>query len=44
MDVLSEEKILTTFDQLVSEGSIVYGPYETIKEDCEGYPVSPFNL
>jgi len=44
MDVLLEEKVLVTFNQLVSEGSIVYGPYETIKEDCEGYPVSQFNF
>ncbi|KAF2798564.1 hypothetical protein K505DRAFT_267399 [Melanomma pulvis-pyrius CBS 109.77] len=39
MDVLSEGEVLATFDKLVSEGSIIYQPYETISEDCEGYPL-----
>jgi ATP adenylyltransferase len=39
MAQISEVEILATFDQLVSEGAITFGPYETIKEDCDGYPV-----
>lgn len=39
MDALSEKTIIDLFDQLVSEGVIVYGPYETIAEACGGYPV-----
>ncbi len=40
MGRLSEEKILSTFEQLVQDGIVVYEPHEIIEEDCEGYPVS----
>ncbi|KAF2874868.1 hypothetical protein BDV95DRAFT_563804 [Massariosphaeria phaeospora] len=39
MDALQEDNILATFDKLVSEGSIIFGPHETIKQDCAGYPL-----
>jgi ATP adenylyltransferase/5',5'''-P-1,P-4-tetraphosphate phosphorylase II len=39
MDGITEDKLITTFDQLVSEGVIVYGPHESIKRDDHGYPV-----
>jgi hypothetical protein len=39
MEDLSEEALTTTFDKLVSEGVIVYGPHESVKVEAEGYPV-----
>ncbi|KAF1944211.1 hypothetical protein EJ02DRAFT_103705 [Clathrospora elynae] len=39
VDDLSEEKLITTFDRLVSEGIIVYGPHESIKVEDEYYPI-----
>jgi hypothetical protein len=39
MDKLSEGTLVTIFDQLVSEGVIVYGPHESIKVNDGGYPV-----
>ncbi len=35
-----EDKALAIFDQLVSEGVLVYGPHETVVREAEGYPVS----
>ncbi|KAF2993695.1 hypothetical protein E8E13_002267 [Curvularia kusanoi] len=32
-------KTLAVFDQLVSEGILVYGPHQSIVRDAEGYPV-----
>ena len=40
MEDVSEETLLTTFDKLVSEGVIVFGPHESFKIEDEGYPVS----
>lgn len=40
MAELSEEKITSLFDQLVSENVLVYGPHESIKCEADGYPVS----
>ena len=40
MDDLSEESLINTFDKLVSEGVIVYGPSTSITVEDEGYPVS----
>jgi hypothetical protein len=40
MDDITEDKLTETFDQLVAEGIIVYGPYESIKTEDHGYPVS----
>ncbi|KAF2462652.1 uncharacterized protein BDR25DRAFT_347664 [Lindgomyces ingoldianus] len=37
--MLSKKEILATFDQLVSDGVIIYGPHEVIEHDCEGYPL-----
>ena len=42
MDDLSEENLVTTFDKLVSEGVIVYGPSTSVHVEDEGYPVSYF--
>jgi len=39
MSQISATKILSTFDEMVSDGSITYGSYETVKEDIDGYPV-----
>lgn len=40
MDNVTETALTESFDKLVSEGVIVYGPNESIKLDHEGYPVS----
>lgn len=40
MEHISEEKLVATFDQLVSEGVIVYGPHTKYDTQDEGYPVS----
>jgi hypothetical protein len=37
---ITEDVIITTFDQLVTEGVLVYGPYESMKFTDYGYPVS----
>lgn len=39
MESLNEKKTVEIFDQLVSEGIIIYGPHEKIIENCGGYPV-----
>ncbi|KAF2256917.1 hypothetical protein BU26DRAFT_31978 [Trematosphaeria pertusa] len=39
MELPRKEQILATFDQLVSEGIVIYGPHRVIEEDCEGYLV-----
>lgn len=40
-----KEDIIAAFDQLVTDGVILYGPYRTIERDADGYPVfeSPFS-
>ncbi|KAI8934751.1 hypothetical protein NX059_008439 [Plenodomus lindquistii] len=40
MDDLSEQTLITRFDQLVDEGIIIYGPHETIHVEAEGYPLT----
>jgi ATP adenylyltransferase len=40
MDDVTEASLTETFDTLVSDGVIVYGPNESIKLEDEGYPVS----
>ena len=40
MDNVTEAALTDTFDKLVSEGVIQYGPHESIKLQDEGYPVS----
>lgn len=40
MTELNEDAIVVIFDQLVSEGVLVYGPHESIIREAEGYPVS----
>ena len=40
MDGVSEAKLIDTFDELVSQGVILYGPHESVKLEAEGYPVS----
>lgn len=35
-----ESKAVAVFDQLVSEGVLVYGTHESIVREAEGYPVS----
>ena len=40
MSELDEAKTVAVFDQLVSEGVLVYGPHESIVREAEGYPVS----
>lgn len=37
---ISEAGLVETFDRLVSEGVIVYGPHESVRLKDEGYPVS----
>lgn len=39
MHHLTEQTLTTTFDQLVDQGVIVYGPHESVKVEAEGYPV-----
>ena len=34
-----KEDIIATFDQLVADGVVLYGPYRTIERDAGGYPV-----
>jgi hypothetical protein len=41
MEIPSEVQIVATFDTLVSDGLLIYGPHQVIEYDCEGYPVSP---
>lgn len=40
MDDVTEAALIKTFDKLASEHVILYGPYESIKVEDEGYPVS----
>jgi ATP adenylyltransferase/5',5'''-P-1,P-4-tetraphosphate phosphorylase II len=40
MENVTEAALTESFDQLVSEGVIVYGPHESVKLDDQGYPVS----
>lgn len=39
MSILEGGKLIALFDQLVSEGILVYGPHESIIREAEGYPV-----
>lgn len=39
MDDISEQNLIDTFDQLVSEGVIVYGPHTKHFVEDQGYPV-----
>jgi hypothetical protein len=39
MEEISSESLIATFDHLVSEGVIVYGPHTTHAIEDEGYPV-----
>ncbi|KAF1852080.1 uncharacterized protein K460DRAFT_373940 [Cucurbitaria berberidis CBS 394.84] len=39
MGDVSEENLVTTFDKLVSEGVIVYGPSTSVNIEDEGYPM-----
>lgn len=34
------DQIIATFDKLVAEEIVAYGPYQKIEKDCDGYPVS----
>ncbi|KAF2465185.1 uncharacterized protein BDR25DRAFT_328788 [Lindgomyces ingoldianus] len=36
---LSEEQIIMTFDQLAREVVLGYGPYESVRLECDGYPL-----
>lgn len=40
MSNFEEGKALAVFDQLVSEGVLVYGSHQSIVREAEGYPVS----
>ncbi|KAH9865194.1 hypothetical protein IAQ61_009141, partial [Plenodomus lingam] len=40
MDILTEEILIERFDQLVSEGVIIYGPHDTIPIEARGYPLT----
>ena len=40
MGDLDENKTLAVFDQLVSEGILIYGPHQSVVREAEGYPVS----
>jgi hypothetical protein len=40
MDDVTEAALIKTFDKLASEHVILYGPYESIEVEDEGYPVS----
>jgi hypothetical protein len=40
MEFISEEELIGRFDQLVSEGVIVYGPHTKYETHDGGYPVS----
>ncbi|KAF2202797.1 hypothetical protein GQ43DRAFT_412999 [Delitschia confertaspora ATCC 74209] len=39
MENLSEMKILSTFEALVRDSILIYGPHEKIEKDYEGYPI-----
>jgi hypothetical protein len=39
MDDALESDIVSTLDELVAEGVIMSGPYETVNYEDEGYPV-----
>ncbi|KAG9199563.1 hypothetical protein G6514_008422, partial [Epicoccum nigrum] len=38
MGDLNEDKTLAVFDQLVSEGVLIYGPHQSVVRKAEGYP------
>lgn len=40
MGDLDQSNVLAVFDQLVSDGVLVYGPHQSIVREAEGYPVS----
>ena len=40
MGDLDEDKTLAVFDQLVSEGILIYGPHQSVVRQAEGYPAS----
>jgi hypothetical protein len=39
MEDITDEHLTTLFDQLVSEGVIVYGPHDKHLIEAESYPV-----
>ncbi|KAF2689793.1 hypothetical protein K458DRAFT_358866 [Lentithecium fluviatile CBS 122367] len=39
MAIPSKAQIVATFDALVADGVLVYGPHEAIEHDCDGYPL-----
>ncbi|KAF2274775.1 uncharacterized protein EI97DRAFT_380411 [Westerdykella ornata] len=39
MEGLSETSVLSTFDELVQEGIITYGPHERVEKEYEGFPM-----
>jgi hypothetical protein len=39
MEKLTGDNLIATFDYLVSEDVIVYGPHETVRYVDQGYPV-----
>ena len=40
MEIPSKEQMIATFDALVAEDVLVYGPHQVFEYDCDGYPVS----
>lgn len=40
MAIPSKESIIATFDALVAEEVLIYGPHQVVEQDCNGYPVS----
>jgi len=40
MEIPSKEQITATFDALVAEDALVYGPHQVLEYECDGYPVS----
>jgi hypothetical protein len=40
IDDITEDTLITTFDKLVEDDVIVYGPYNTYRTEDRGYPVS----
>lgn len=41
METLTDEQVITLFDELVSEDVIMYGPHTKHHVDAENYPVYP---
>jgi hypothetical protein len=40
MEIPSKEQIIATFDALVADDVLVYGPHQLLEYECDGYPVS----